>query len=351
MINLKFFPYNLIFKRPSTTSRGTLTEKPGWIFELTDTDMDSLKFHGECPVIPGLSPDNILMVEDKLQNFCNKVNNLQTIELDEDLNLFPALQFGLETLKMAYNSKNEKVFFENEFTSGNRGIPINGLIWMGDKRNMFDQIKEKLNTGWRCIKIKIGGIDFNDEIKLLKYIRNEFSENELELRLDANGAFQYDEAIEKLTRLSQFYIHSIEQPIKQGNIEKMAEICDNSPIPIALDEELIAVNEIELKKKLLQTIKPDYIILKPSLLGGFEKSDEWINFTEVEDIEYWVTSALESNIGLNAISQWTSTKSDLNKVHGLGTGMLYVNNFESPLKIDRDELFFDPKENFKIKLY
>ena len=349
MLSLTFKQYNLRFINPVTTSRGTMIEKPSWFFELTDSNLSERKFHGECSVIPDLSIDNLKLIESKMNDNCFLVNKNQTLEINTDNIIFPSVDFGFEMLLADYHSKNEKVLFENDFTDGYIGIPINGLIWMGDKRKMYGQIKSKLDRGWKCIKIKVGGIKFEDEIDILKYIRHNFDENELELRLDANGAFASVDALNKLEILSQFDIHSIEQPIRQGNIEEMAKLCQSSPIPIALDEELIGIFDKEKKIELLKSINPDYIIIKPSLLGGWKKSDEWIDIATEINIGYWITSALESNIGLNAIAQWTASKSDSNKVHGLGTGMLYENNFKSPLKIIHDKLFFDPEEKFQIQ--
>lgn len=349
MISLTFKNYKLNFVNPATTSRGTIIKKPGWFFELIDSEIHERKFHGECSVIPGLSIDNLSAMDSTIQEICIFVNAHQTLDLPVDIEDFPSIEFGFEMLLADYHSAKEKVYFQSDFSNGKHGIPINGLIWMGDKRKMYEQIKSKLEQEWRCIKIKIGGINFDDEIDLLKYIRHNFDESELELRLDANGAFEINQALEKLEILSQFDIHSIEQPIKQGNIEDMAILCQKTPIPVALDEELIGIYSTKVKKELLETIKPDYIIIKPSLLGGWNKSDEWIDIATELNIDYWVTSALESNIGLNAIAQWTSTKSTPNKIHGLGTGMLYTNNFHSPLKIKQDKLFFNPKENFQIQ--
>jgi o-succinylbenzoate synthase len=348
MIELSYKKYDLIFRNPAGTSRGILKTKTSWIFILKDSEKPNKIFHGECSLIQGLSPDDSSLINDIMNEICIKVNNSQLLDnilIPED---FPAIKFGFEMLILDYNSEKEKLLFNSDFTLGKAGIPINGLIWMADKNNMFSQIKNKLDSGWNCIKLKIGAIDFNSEIELLKYIREQYSVDHVEIRLDANGAFKSEDALNKLNILSDFTIHSIEQPIKQGNIEKMSELCEISPIPIALDEELIGVASVE-KFKLLDTIKSAYIVLKPSLLGGFKESQEWTNIASSLNIEYWITSALESNIGLNAIAQWTATLPG-NKTHGLGTGMLYTNNFISPLNIKDQKLFYNISESWEINI-
>lgn len=349
MIELKVEKVDLIFKKPASTSRGMLFSKPSWIFVLTDTDRNSMKFHGECSIIPGLSVDDERRISDILQEICTTVNRRQNLDHVIIPNGFPSVEAGFEMLNKDHLSKVEKVLFDSEFTSGMKSIAINGLIWMGDKKSMFDQIRDKLINNWRCIKLKIGGIDFMEEIELLRYIRSHFNLHDLELRLDANGAFSPAEAMEKLKLLSDFDIHSIEQPIRQGQPDKMAHICEFSPIPVALDEELIGITEYAKKAQLIRDIKPAYIVLKPGLLGGWKHSEEWIRAAAMLNIAYWVTSSLESNIGLNAISQWTATlKNDM--VHGLGTGMLYKNNFDSPLEVSGPELHFRTKKRWKIDL-
>ena len=230
------------------------------------------------------------------------------------------------------------ILYPSEFTKLQKGIPINGLVWMGEKQFMFDQIAEKIDSGFSCIKIKIAAIDFNDEIGLLKYIRQQFTPSEIEIRVDANGGFSTVEALEKLKVLSDYNLHSIEQPIGVSQHEEMASLCMHSPLHIALDEELIGIHDVNQKEKLLSTIKPHYIILKPSLIGGFDSSEEWISVANNLNIGWWVTSALESNVGLNAIAQWTATlESDM--YQGLGTGQLFTNNIDSPLYIKEGQLF------------
>jgi L-alanine-DL-glutamate epimerase-like enolase superfamily enzyme len=244
--------------------------------------------------------------------------------------------------------QNKFELFPSDFTKGKDSIPINGLIWMGDPVFMKQQIKDKLASGFSCIKLKIGAIDFDNELELIKSIRNEFDAKTIEIRVDANGAFKPNEALEKLKRLSDYNLHSIEQPIRQGQVGDMAQLCSETPLPIALDEELIGVFSVTEKQFLLQTIKPQYIILKPTLVGGFKGSQEWIALAESNQIGWWVTSALESNIGLNAIAQWTYTlESQLPQ--GLGTGGLFTNNIQSPLVVDSGQLVYDLKTKWNLK--
>ena len=253
---------------------------------------------------------------------------------------------------MAFRSLASKapfLLFPSEFTDGNKSIYINGLVWMGDEAYMKRQIEEKLEKGYNCIKLKIGAIDFDKELALLEFIRSHFSAKQIEIRVDANGAFSSDQALSKLNQLSVFQLHSIEQPIAKNQIEEMAVLCSQTPLPIALDEELIGIFGIESKRALLKKIKPQYIILKPSLVGGFKGSQEWIDVAESMDIKWWITSALESNIGLNAIAQWTYTLSNP-MPQGLGTGGLYTNNFDSPLEVKQGQLIYNKELSWNVNL-
>jgi len=345
LIKANYKKYILNFKNPSGTSRGILRTKETWFIILTENGKIGV---GETGLFRGLSIDDISNYEDKLIWVCNNID-LGLENLLKALYEFPSIQFGLEQAFLSLNSEDKFELFPSQFTRGEKSIPINGLVWMGEKDFMKDQIKEKLSIGFSCIKMKIGAIDFDTEIELLKSIRNEFSPNEIELRVDANGAFNPRDALEKLKILSELEIHSIEQPIKQGQVNDMALLCSKTPLPIALDEELIGVFSSEEKKKLLKTIQPQYIILKPSLIGGFAGSKEWINLADQTNCGWWITSALESNIGLNAIAQFTDTlQSDLPQ--GLGTGGLFTNNFESPLEVKNGTLQYNPKQNWNFKL-
>ncbi|WP_286760700.1 o-succinylbenzoate synthase [Salegentibacter sp. UBA1130] len=335
--------YILKFKRPSGTSRGVLTTKETWFLKITDADKVG---YGECGILRSLSVDDRPDYEEKLQWVCNNINLGETI-LWEELKEFPSIQIGVEMAFRSLNAKNPFEIFPSEFTIGKASIPINGLIWMGEKSFMKSQIQEKIEAGFDCIKMKIGAIDFETELELLKYIRSEFSSEEIELRVDANGAFKPEEAQEKLKRLSEFQLHSIEQPIKQGQLKEMTDLCLKTPLPIALDEELIGVFNVTKKKELLHTIKPQYIILKPSLIGGFKGTQEWIDLAEENNIGWWITSALESNVGLNAISQFTYTKN--NKMpQGLGTGNLYTNNIQSPLEVEKGNIQYNLAKSWEF---
>lgn len=325
--------YLLKFRFPAGTSRGVLNEKKSWYLILKK---DGITGIGECSVIPGLSPDNLNTYSKTLHDLCEFINHGND-PLLFDLSSFPSIQFGLETALKDVETGGKKELFPSSFTNGNSGIPLNGLIWMGDKDFMDKQIRDKIAEGFRCLKLKIGALDFDSEMDMLKNLRR--NHPDIEIRLDANGAFHPDNAPEKLKRLSDFSVHSIEQPIKAGQHEKMADICEKSPVAIALDEELIGIYDPSEKIKLLKKIKPQYIILKPSLLGGFYKASEWITSAGETKTGWWVTSALESNIGLNAISQWTYTLNNP-MVHGLGTGKLYENNIPSPLTIKDAKLFY-----------
>lgn len=340
-----FKKYILHFKQASGTSRGILKTKETYFLKIVKGGNIGI---GECAVFRGLSIDDLPDYEEKLQWLCNNIHLEETYLLNELIE-FPSIQFGLEQALISLNSNNEFELFPSKFTESKDAININGLIWMGSESFMKQQIEEKLAAGFSTIKMKIGAIDFETELKLLKSIRSNFSSQEIELRVDANGAFNYSEALDKLKRLSEFEIHSIEQPIKQGQMEEMAKLCAKTPLPIALDEELIGVFDVTKKEKILQIINPQYIILKPSLVGGFKGSKEWINLAEKQQIGWWVTSALESNIGLNAIAQWTYTLK--NKMpQGLGTGSLFTNNIESPLKVENGNLCYSKGEKWNFSI-
>ena len=327
--------YTLQFKQPGGTSRGVLHTKETYFFKINQNSKVGI---GECALFKGLSIDDRPDYEEKLQWLCKNIH-LDKDYLLSELIQFPSIQFGFEQALLSLQSENKFELFPSKFTKGNDKISINGLIWMGDKSFMQKQIKEKLASGFNTIKLKIGAIDFESELDLLKSIRNEFTVNEIELRVDANGAFQSKDALEKLKRLSVLDLHSIEQPIKSNQWEEMAKLCSKTPLPIALDEELIGVFNNSDKEKLIQTIKPQYIILKPSLIGGFQGTDDWINIANSNNIAWWITSALESNIGLNAIAQYTYTLQT--KIpQGLGTGSLFSNNINSPLKVKNGSLHY-----------
>ncbi|WBL24767.1 o-succinylbenzoate synthase [Zunongwangia sp. HGR-M22] len=334
----------LEFKRPSGTSRGVLTVKETWFIKIENGDNIG---YGECGILRGLSIDDRPDYEEKLKWACKNID-LGKDELWEQLTEFPSIQFGIEMAFQSLENKDEFELFPSKFTNGKDAIAINGLIWMGEKDFMKSQIEDKLKSGFNCIKMKIGAIDFETELELLKYIRSQYSAEEIELRVDANGAFDPTNALDKLKHLSELELHSIEQPIKQGNWEEMAKLCEDTPLPIALDEELIGVFDVTKKEKLLQTIQPQYLIFKPSLIGGFKGTQQWIDLAEKRDIGWWNTSALESNIGLNAISQFTYEQK-VRMPQGLGTGSLYTNNIESPLEVKEGEIRYNPEKNWDFK--
>ncbi|TBN06681.1 o-succinylbenzoate synthase [Hyunsoonleella flava] len=340
-----FQHYTLNFKQASGTSRGILKTKDTWIIKISSEGKTGI---GECGMFKGLSADDRPDYVEKLKWTCQNIDKGLKF-LNSKLIEFPSIQFGLEMAFKSLRAEQTFELFSSDFTNGKASIPINGLIWMGSKRFMQQQIADKIDAGFRCIKMKIGAIDFEVEVELLKSIRKEFTSKDIELRVDANGAFGADEALEKLNTLSDFDLHSIEQPIKQGQIEEMSRLCEITPLPIALDEELIGVFDVTKKAELLQTIRPQYIILKPTLVGGYQGSDSWIAFAEKNDIGWWITSALESNIGLNAIAQYTFNK-QVTLPQGLGTGGLFTNNFDAPLYVSDGGLYYDRSKNWKINL-
>ncbi|MBQ4819487.1 o-succinylbenzoate synthase [Aquimarina sp. MMG016] len=336
----------LEFKRPSGTSRGILKTKETWFIVIADDDKKGI---GECGILRILSIDDRPDYEEKLKWTCENVH-LGVDKLWKELIEFPSIQFGVEMAFKSLESDDPFILFPSKFTAGEDAIPINGLIWMGDQQFMKEQIEDKLEQGFDCIKMKIGAIDFKAEIELLSYIRSQFSSDVIELRVDANGAFSPKEALQKLQQLSAFDLHSIEQPIKQGQTTEMQGLCKQTPLPIALDEELIGVFDVTDKQKLLQTIQPQFIILKPSLIGGFKGTKEWIDIATSLGIGWWITSALESNIGLNAIAQYTYTLQS-NMPQGLGTGGLYTNNIESPLVVAKGALEYHKNKNWSINIF
>lgn len=329
--------YILQFKRPSGTSRGILQTKETWFITIENKQKSGV---GECGILRGLSVDDRPDYEDQLNWVCRNIY-LGEEKLLQKLVQFPSIQMGVEMAFKSLEANETHILYPSQFTKGKKGITINGLIWMGEFDFMKAQIKEKLAQGFTCLKLKIGAIHFENEIELLKRVRSEFTANEVELRVDANGAFQTKDALEKLKILSDYNLHSIEQPIATKQWGDMAELCLKTPLPIALDEELIGVFDVTKRIELLQTIQPQYIILKPSLVGGFAETMSWINKAEQLNIKWWITSALESNIGLNAIAQFTETLNN-DMPQGLGTGSLYTNNISSPLEIRGEKLWYNP---------
>ena len=340
-----YYKHILKFKRPSGTSRGVLKTKETWFIVLEN---EGKKGIGECGILRTLSVDDRPDYEDKLKWTCENIHLGKQV-LYNALIEFPSIQFGVEQAFLSLSSKSPFELFPSKFIRYGKTIPINGLIWMGEKEFMKQQIMEKLDEGFNCIKLKIGAIDFEAELALLKFIRSQFSKETIEIRVDANGAFTASEALQKLERLSKFQLHSIEQPIAVNQHTEMRDLCANTPLSIALDEELIGVFKAVEKQELLSYIKPQYIILKPSLIGGFKGSLDWITVAKMNAIDWWITSALESNVGLNAISQFTY-KLNNQLPHGLGTGRLYTNNFDSPLTVKKGAIGYNIKKDWKVDL-
>lgn len=358
-LQIHVLPYQLNFKQPAGTSRGVLTTRKVWYVRLSDPNdagnytannlLDELRQlsncptrkagWGECAPLPGLSCDDVPEYETVLLQACQQME--ASGELPEAMLCnFPSIRFGLETALQNFQAGGGWKLWDSPFARGEAGITTNGLIWMGTFEEMYARIEEKMKLGFRCIKLKIGAIDFERELALLAFIRQHFTPEQIELRVDANGAFTPANAMERLEQLASFTLHSIEQPIRAGQWQEMAQLCRTSPLPIALDEELIGVNETNRKAELLDTIRPQYIILKPSLHGGICGATEWIRLAHERGIRSWVTSALESNIGLNAIAQWCATLHP-SMPQGLGTGMLFTNNIDSPLCMKGEKLWFN----------
>ncbi|MDE6642791.1 MAG: o-succinylbenzoate synthase [Muribaculaceae bacterium] len=328
MLKAHIFPYRLQFKEAATTSRSTMLDKETWFIKLTD-ETDGSRGIGEIPIFRGLSAEDTPDFTSALLKFG------ENFDLD-NIPEMSSVKFGVESALSDMSLRQKQITAPFSYR-------INGLIWMGSKEEMYRRICEKLDNGFKCLKLKIGGIDFENELDLLRFIRSKFSADTLELRLDANGSFSPENALERLSRLSKFEIHSIEQPIKQKQLEAMARIVEKSPIAIALDEELIGTWDDTQRAEVLDTVKPHYIILKPALCGGFESADRWIKLATDRKIGWWATSALESNVGLTAIALWLR-KYNVTMPQGLGTGALYTNNVDSPLYLDGENLIFDPSK-------
>lgn len=346
-----YFKKVFTFNFKARTSRGLMKDKTSWFIKLWDEKNPAVYGLGECGPLPGLSIDARSDFEEKLKVIVDTFNKagigdpcssaiFEIIPKD-----FPSVIFGFETAGLDLENGGKRIIYKNTFIEGQR-IPINGLIWMGDMDFMMGQISIKIYDGFRCIKLKVGGLDFDRECDVLHYIRRRYFRENISIRLDANGAFKLDDALYKLEQLSKFSIHSIEQPIKPG-LPEMEELCRKSPIPVALDEELIGKVGYEEKMNLLQRLKPQFIILKPTLHGGLQGCAEWINIADKLEIGWWITSALESSVGLNAICQFVANyKTDL--PHGLGTGMIYENNFESPLEVKDGNIFYNPRLSWQL---
>jgi o-succinylbenzoate synthase len=344
----RFFKHTLKFKQPAGTSRGVMSHRDVWFIEITDP-VKNISGIGEIAPLPGgLSIELNSDFEAKIRTVVDDIYNYK-FWIEQGLLDYPSIRFGLEIAIRDLQTGGQKILFPSGFTQGKSGIDINGLVWMGDADFMKQQVRNKIDQGFRCIKLKIGALDFDTEFEILKSIRKDFSADEMEIRVDANGAFTADNSVEILEKLAGLEIHSIEQPIKKGQWDVMADLCNQKILPVALDEELIGINLRQEKVALLLSILPDYIILKPSLHGGFAGCTEWIEIAESLKIGWWITSALESNIGLNAIAQWAATLNNP-MPQGLGTGQLFTNNIPSPLEIKDAKLHFNPRISWDLSL-
>lgn len=344
MLNASYFPYTLHFAEPGGTSRGVLLEKPSWIIKVWDDGNCHVAGLGEISVIPGLSPDDLDTIEAKIAHVISDINSIR-IDDDGYWSGFPAVRFGFEMALLDLQNGGQRVLFPSAFTQSKAGIDINGLVWMGDLETMRKRVYQKVKDGFTCIKLKIGAIDFKKELELIELVSREF-EN-MEIRLDANGGFTPADALHKLDQLNLFPIHSIEQPIQPGQWQQMAELCQKSPVPIALDEELIGLEDIQQRENMLNIVKPQYIILKPSLIGGWHEAEKWIALAQKQHVGWWATSALEGNIGLNAIAQWAYAQKVI-LPQGLGTGKVFTNNFASPLEVIKGQLWYLAQDDWNF---
>lgn len=338
-----FKTHNLQFKNPAGTSRGILKTKQAYYIIIEEDDIQGV---GECGLLKGLSPDDKPDYLQKLQWTCDNIHRSPS-ELFHELTEYPSIRFALEQAYLDLASGGRKILFPSSFTQGLVGQRINGLVWMGDLRFMQDQIESRLEEGFTCIKMKVGAIGIERELELLQELRSRYDAMSLELRVDANGSFSPEDAPYVLDRLAELQIHSIEQPIAPGQIQEMARLCEESPLPIALDEELHGIYDEFEQREIIETIFPQHIVLKPSLLGGIQATQDWINLAEENGMGWWITSSLESNIGLNALAQWTYTLG--NPIyHGLGTGSLYTNNLESPLEVQSGGIWHRPNAEWDL---
>ena len=341
MKHIEISERTLHFKQPAGTSRGVYTTRQSYYLTITDDDRPGIKGVGECATLPDLSCDAVPEYFKILSDVCRMVEQTGNIPYDI-LRPYPSILFGLETAFAQLDANGSTRLYDTPFGRGEEGITINGLVWMGTFEEMYSRLEAKLKAGFHCVKLKIGAIDFNKELDLIKHIREAFDKNTIELRVDANGGFTPENAMARLEALAQYDIHSIEQPIKQHQWGEMARLCKETPLPIALDEELIGVNVRSMKEYLLDTIRPQYIILKPSLHGGMYGCNEWIQMAKERGIGSWITSALESNVGLNAIAHYCAQTYGpaVSMPQGLGTGQLFTDNIEMPLMIEGDKIWY-----------
>ncbi len=328
------------------TSKGSITSRTVWYLIAWHSERPEVKGIGEAALFPGHSKEFPAEVRTKLLELCADTSDWSQ-RVNGDLKNVPSVRFAVEQCLKDLGVSGSKVLFPSTFTLGKQGIPINGLVWMGDRSTMKERMRERIDSGFTTIKLKIGAIGIEDELALLKSIRAEFSAKAITLRVDANGAFDARTAPEVLKRLAELEVESIEQPVPPGLYEVMEELCATSPLPIALDEDLIGLNTRDAKADLLDAVRPRYIVIKPSMVGGWASAEEWIALARSRSIGWWITSALESSIGLNAVAQWTATL-DVDRAQGLGTGGVYVDNIPAPLEAVRGELRFRPEREWDL---
>ena len=353
MLQAEYLKYKLNFKFKAGTSRGVLEDREIFFVRLFNPEYPDIFGLGECAPLTGLSPESIAFLDKELPQICHNIRQMDSLEISDLQELLtgnvPALKFAIEMAILDLKNGGERALFSNGFYDSGRTIPINGLVWMGDRNLMLQRLKEKIEEGFNCIKIKIGAIDFQDELNLIKFIRSQYSKDVIQIRADANGAFEPDDALDYLEALSKYQLHSVEQPIKARQWKAMEKICRETPVPVALDEELIGLKSQEEKMEILDTIRPQYITLKPTLVGGLVETSSWIELAVDKGIGWWITSALESNIGLNAIAQFCAGY-QLNMHQGLGTGQLFTNNIPAPLKMEGGFLSYDTKRSWDLSL-
>ena len=339
MYSIKITPRTFHFQYQDTATRGIYTERKSWMLEMTNDDLPGRKGIGECAPLPELSCDDIPEYEKTLRAVCDRFEQEGAIDYPM-MRPYPSMLFGLETALLNLQSGSD-ILFDNDFSRGKVGITINGLVWMGDYDTMLRRIEETRQQGFPCRDAQIAAMEGAAETDMVKRIRERFSHHEVQLRVDANGGFTFDEALYKLELLAQYAIHSIEQPIKAKQWGYMAELCRESPLPIALDEELIGINIPEMKAHVLNIIKPAYIVLKPSLHGGMKGVREWVDIANRQGIRSWITSALESNVGLNAVAQLAADIYGTSGImpQGLGTGQLFTDNIPMRLEVKGEKLY------------
>ncbi len=344
MLTARWIYHPLHFRFEAGTSRGVLHQKDSWF--LIISNLQGQNGIGELSLIPGLGHESANAIPQALNQLCKQINEPEN-QIDKLISKNPSLAFAYETARADLENGGRQLLFDTAFTRGTEGIPIHGLIWMGKSEEMKKQIAKKRTEGFNVIKLKVGAASFDEELRLIESIRNDSKGGQIELRLDANGAFNANDVMQKLKRLAEFNIHSIEQPVKAGDNELLKEVCQNSPIPVALDESLIGQYRIEEKEQLLSKLLPAFLVLKPSLTGGFKQAEEWIKQADKQGVDWWVSSALESNIGLNALAQWISIKSNKN-VQALGTGQLFSNNISSPMGLENAKLYHYPEKKWQL---